>query len=157
MTFFFRKYRAYVAMIFNKTNLASSLCIEVLALHQRVYSHVHALVVFTIGFVFASDIFGWTLKLFCRSMVLLVYFIFSCRLWSLLLTTRTSFVLGFLSLFWRGHCFEGGNKGVWARKNVKYNWISQWTQICVYPCTEYICLCARNTVNNGSETWKYVE
>jgi hypothetical protein len=92
-----------------------------------------------------------------RSMVLFVYFIFSCRLWSLLLTTRTSFVLGFLFLFFRGHCFEGGNKGVWARKYVKYNWISQWTQICVYPCMEYICLCARNTVNNGSETQKHVK
>ena len=39
------------------------------------------------------------------SMVLFVYFIFSCFLWSL--------------LFFRGHYFEGGKKEVWARKNGK--------------------------------------
>jgi len=51
---------------------------------------------------------------------------------------------------------EGGIKGVWARKNVKWNWISR-TKNNFYPYTEYICQCARNMVNNGHERRKHVK
>ena len=67
------------------------------------------------------------------SMVLFVYFIFSC----LLLTTIELHLF-----FFRGHYFEGGKERVWARKNVKYNWISQWTNMFILRRSMFrLCAC----------------
>ena len=51
------------------------------------------------------------------------------------------------------HIYRGGMRT--EEREIKLNFTMNET-IFFYPCTEYICLCARNTVNNGPKTGKHV-